>query len=36
MSLAKEVEIVFEDGFNNEFLNEIQERLQIKNYESME
>ena len=36
MSLAKEVEIVFEDSFNNEFLNEIQERLQIKNSESME
>ena len=36
MSLAKEVEIVFKDSFNNEFLNEIQERLQIKNSESME
>ena len=36
MSLAKEVGMVFEDSFNNEFLNEIQERLQIKNSESME
>ena len=36
MSLAKEVGMVFKDSFNNEFLNEIQERLQIKNSESME
>ena len=36
MSLAKEVGMVFKDSFNNEFLNEIQKRLQIKNSESME